>query len=502
MCRRHSSAIDYAGGTVYMPAYMPAYESAPPAPAEPAEKPAKKARRAPAAESPKRELPKRAARTSTAPAGAGAAGKQAAKKVSDGSSGGAQPKAKKPQAKKRAAAVAGAEGHPPYLAMIVRAAREAPGCVASYYAIERSIRDNYGLGDVTDATLRRWVRLTVQRGLESGDLKAAVGHSGSFRATDKGVKFLKKASSSADSDSKPKATPKKSKAKSETKAKAKEGEESKTAKKTKKAAASKKKSKTDEETKKAASKKKKAPAKSKRARDSDDADEKEPARKKAKKAPAKKATSKKAKAPAKKKAAPKKAKSPAKQQKAAEDKAPEAPEAAAAAEAPQEAHADKVMPAEPEVAPDIQLTGVAFNTTDIPAVRDDVRSIIKTLLQDDNTVVGVIANRGAGADVPYVLEKLDFTNEPDKITAFVEGSYGEGSDWLAYYRMVLESAAHLPWANCRSKTLVLVGDNGTEVLRDPSLQMATGKLETLGVKVYGFHHSQLEILQALLTDLH
>lgn len=50
-----------------------------------------------------------------------------------------------------------------------------------------------------------------------------------------------------------------------------------------------------------------------------------------------------------------------------------------------------------------------------------------------------------------------------------ENSFGEGADWLEYYKMVLESAKSLPWAKCKNKTLILVGTHGTEVLGGKNL---------------------------------
>jgi len=150
--------------------------------------------------------------------------------------------------------------------------------------------------------------------------------------------------------------------------------------------------------------------------------------------------------------------------------------------------------------PDVTSSGVAFNTTDIIEVRIDIKAVIEKLLTDDNIRVSIIANRG-WKDTKYNLETLEFSDDPKEISAFVEHSFGEGSDWLKYYKQVLEEALNLSWANHKLKTLILIGNEGIDSVRDPSLQAEVGKLSTLGVKVFAFHHSQLFLLQEVLSEL-
>jgi DNA polymerase III alpha subunit (gram-positive type) len=359
--------------------------------------------------------------------------------------------------------------------------------------VERFLRANYDLTAVSSAALRSWIRVTIKRGVEDGQLKSDRFHSLSYHVTEDGKKWYRKAIRKEKT----------------AKAAAEAAEEEE--KKEKKAKAKKKKEEKEEKEEKG-KKGKRAGKKEKKELEEEEEEEEEEEKPKPKPKPKAKAKAKRA--PRKKKEEKKEEdKEEAKEAKEAEPKAKpakkrKAKEPEVAAEAPaakkrrvKEKKEEKEVPVNP-AAPDITATGVAFNTTDIPVVRDDVMAIIKTVLQDDNNLVGVVANRGASADAAYNLEKLDFINEYDKISSFVAGSFGEGSDWLTYYRMVLDTAQHLPWAMCREKLLILVGDNGTQVLQDPSLQSATGKLERLGVKVFGFHHSQLDLLQTILSSLH
>jgi len=153
-----------------------------------------------------------------------------------------------------------------------------------------------------------------------------------------------------------------------------------------------------------------------------------------------------------------------------------------------------------EVLTDVTTSGVLFNTTDIIEVRADIKAIIEKLLTDDNIRVGIVANRG-WKDTQYNLEVLDFSDDPKEISGFVENSFGEGSDWLKYYKQVLQQALEVSWANNKLKLLILIGNEGIDSIRDASLQTEVGKLSTLGVKVFAFHHSQLFLLEEVLKDL-
>jgi len=153
-----------------------------------------------------------------------------------------------------------------------------------------------------------------------------------------------------------------------------------------------------------------------------------------------------------------------------------------------------------DVLPNVTTSGVLFNTTDIVEVRMDIKAAIEKLLTDDNIRVGIIANRG-WKETQYNLEVLDFSDDPKEIARFVENSFGEGFEWLKYYKQVLEKALDLSWANHKLKTLILIGNEGIDSVRDVSLQAEVGKLATLGVKVFAFHHSQLFLLEEVLSEL-
>ena len=138
--------------------------------------------------------------------------------------------------------------------------------------------------------------------------------------------------------------------------------------------------------------------------------------------------------------------------------------------------------------------------------------------------VGIVANRG-WKDAAYNLELLEFTDDSKKIqdfvgkdvftnvlTCFSENSFGVGRDWLSYYKQVLQECLNFGWGVNKSKTLILIGDEGVNAVRDPSLQSEIGKLTQLGgkvvnessnckVRVYAFHHSQLFLLSSVLTNL-
>jgi len=152
------------------------------------------------------------------------------------------------------------------------------------------------------------------------------------------------------------------------------------------------------------------------------------------------------------------------------------------------------------IAPDVTTTGVVFNTTDLSEVRLDVKTIIDALLTDDQVKVGVVANRG-WKDTKYNLELLDFSDDSKILDEFVANSYGEGSQWLEYYREVLQQALNLSWANHKTKVLVLIGNEGIGAVSGVGLQAEVGRLSTLGVKVFAFHHSQLDLLKTVLKDL-
>jgi len=87
-----------------------------------------------------------------------------------------------------------------------------------------------------------------------------------------------------------------------------------------------------------------------------------------------------------------------------------------------------------------------------------------------------------------------------EIEDFVENSYGEGADWLQYYKLVLQKALDLSWGLHKTRALVLIGE-GNDALCDKSLEQDVAKLQLLGVKVFGLHHSQLEDLDVVLTAL-
>jgi len=159
---------------------------------------------------------------------------------------------------------------------------------------------------------------------------------------------------------------------------------------------------------------------------------------------------------------------------------------------------EKTVEDEENILPNITTTGVVFNTTDLPEVRLDVKSTIGSLLTDDEVRVGIIANRG-WKNSKYNLEILDFDDNENKINEFVENSFGEGSAWLDYYREVLTTALTFSWGTNRKKVLILIGNEGLSAAT--ALPAEVGKLAAIGVKVFAFHHTQLELLQSVLKDL-
>jgi len=154
-----------------------------------------------------------------------------------------------------------------------------------------------------------------------------------------------------------------------------------------------------------------------------------------------------------------------------------------------------------KILPNITTSGVMFNTTDVPEIRKELKTTIEALLTDDNVRVAILANRGYKENSQYNLEALDFCDDAKKVLDAVENSHGEGSDWLAYYRQILQEGLNFSWANHRNRLMILIGDEGVNAVRDNSLQNDIGKLATLGVKVYAFHFSQLFLLEELLAQL-
>jgi len=144
---------------------------------------------------------------------------------------------------------------------------------------------------------------------------------------------------------------------------------------------------------------------------------------------------------------------------------------------------------------------IAFNTTDLPHVRDELKRTIEGLFADDKIRIAVISNRGWKENAQYNLEVVDFSDDSKQICEVVQNAHGEGSDWLTYYRQVLQCAPNLTWGSSKSKYLILIGDQGVDAVRDASMQQEVQKLQVIGVKVFAFHHSQLFLLQSIMEEL-
>eukprot|EP01105_Mastigella_eilhardi_P022149 TRINITY_DN5432_c0_g1_i1.p1 TRINITY_DN5432_c0_g1~~TRINITY_DN5432_c0_g1_i1.p1 ORF type:complete len:464 (+),score=192.10 TRINITY_DN5432_c0_g1_i1:59-1450(+) len=438
-----------------------------------------------------------------------------------------------PKKKKKAAKRAST----PYVVRVVRAVhRLEDNSGTGRQSVFKYVRDHYSDDDMTDNRLKVYVAVGLKKAMAEGYLYTRTGHPSTYLLSNVGRRFLKnykKCHDVAKAAPSRKATPahkKKSSSPSPAKEKKKSGskkssDEKKDKKKDKKSDKKSPKKKADKSPKSSPSSSARRRTRSATKKEKEDEEKSKDAKSvkrslaRAFEEAAKEGEEETKKSPAKRrKVATGKEKGKGKGKEAEPEKEgePEAEAAPLEGEEPTKGRKKKApakKPAQPRkkkaaakevsstvVAPDVTMNGVAFNTTDRPDIRADVKSIIKTLLQDDDVGVGIIANRGVPDAGGYKLEVLDFTDDATKIDSFVEESYGEGSEWLAYYRMVLESAKDLLWAKCKTRTLILVGDHGTDVLQDKSLEALTYKLETMGVRVFGFHHSQLELLQQLIVN--
>jgi len=396
----------------------------------------------------------------------------------------------KAEQKRAPAKRAKSKDHPSYLKMISEAILEdAKRDGTSLILIQRYITENYKLE--LDGHVKSFIRLALRRGVENGDF-LQVKHS--YRLPSEARKLLRrrrprKAHHKEGEKEREKSPRRERKEKKEKKEKEEEKEEEKPKKRKAKEPAKEKKGDAEKEEK---PKKRKAEehAKEKKA-DSDE--EEKPKRKRAQKAKPEEEKKKKIEEEEPKKKRARKAKE-------GEEEKPKAKKPRAPKRGKKEAVVDKEI-AIPEVLPHVVTSGVAFNTTDIPEVRMELKNTIESLMADDNIRVSIIANRGWKEHAQYNLEVIDFTDDSKAASDAVESAHGEGADWLSYYRQVLESALTLSWANHRNKVLILIGDQGVDAVRDASLQNQVGRLNTLGVKVYAFHHSQLVILQGVLSDL-
>jgi len=147
--------------------------------------------------------------------------------------------------------------------------------------------------------------------------------------------------------------------------------------------------------------------------------------------------------------------------------------------------------------------GVVFNTTDITEVRTSLQDIVNDLLKSGKISIAIIANRGITTAGKYNLETLDFTTDAKAITGFVENAYGEGPEWIMYYKQVLEIAlTSLTWSKVRNRSLILIGDHGVGTVSGNNVRDEVGKLNSSSVNVYAFHHSQLFLLNEILATLH
>mmetsp|Transcript_29734 Transcript_29734/g.41849 ORF Transcript_29734/g.41849 Transcript_29734/m.41849 type:complete len:421 (-) Transcript_29734:26-1288(-) len=366
------------------------------------------------------------------------------------------------------------EGKGKYRKMIVQAITSlGRNSAHSYAAILKYVQSNFQ-HDQDEEKVKQFVKLALHRG-------PFIKDRASYRLPAK-----KKAA---------RAPPKKAPAKKKTEDKEEE-EEEEAEKEVVKKSPSPRKRKAAEEKKEEPEKKKRSPRK----KAEEKTEEKEEESPKKKRTPRKKAEEKEEESP-KKKRTPKKKKEEEKNEDEngnnSNNNNNKSPKKRTPKKKPAEKDKEVVVA---DVLPDVTTTGIVFNTTDLPEVRADIKQTIDSLLTDDNVRVGIVANRG-WKDAAYNLELLEFTEDAKKIQDFVENSFGEGRDWLAYYKQVLQECVNFGWGVNKTKTLILIGDEGVNAVRDPSLQTEIGKLTQLGVRVFAFHHSQLFLLPSVLANL-
>jgi len=124
-------------------------------------------------------------------------------------------------------------------------------------------------------------------------------------------------------------------------------------------------------------------------------------------------------------------------------------------------------------------------------------------VKSSNVSIAIIANRGMTPEGKYNLETLDFSTDARTLTGFVENAYGEGPDWIVYYKQVLEAAiTGLTWRRVSNRNLILIGDEGVGTVSGNNVRTEVGKLNSSSVNVYAFHHSQLFLLKEILATLH
>jgi len=155
---------------------------------------------------------------------------------------------------------------------------------------------------------------------------------------------------------------------------------------------------------------------------------------------------------------------------------------------------------------------IAFNTTDLPEVRQSLVEIVKSLLQNPvcEISVGLISNSGVKGDNNPNLHNLPFSKNFDEISKIITDSFGEGKNWEQYYRLVLEKASTFKWtpklANNQS-FLILVGSNDsvdaltTYLHQHNDFNNLIGRLNMSGVGVFAFNHEQLDLLAEVVSNL-
>jgi len=154
---------------------------------------------------------------------------------------------------------------------------------------------------------------------------------------------------------------------------------------------------------------------------------------------------------------------------------------------------------------------IAFNTTDLPEVRQSLVEIVKSLLQNPvcDISVGLISNSGVKADSNINLHNQPFSKNVDEISKIITDSFGEGKNWEQYYRLVLEKAATFKWTPKppNQSFLILVGSNDsveqltTYLHQHHDFNNSIGRLNTSGVGVFAFNHEQLDLLAQVVSNL-
>ncbi len=108
----------------------------------------------------------------------------------------------------------------------------------------------------------------------------------------------------------------------------------------------------------------------------------------------------------------------------------------------------------------------SFDTTGsmsqcIDEVRTQLRDIIQRLLGDVPFLQVAVMAHGDYCDEKefFTLKAVDFTNDVNKLTQFVDEVGGTGGgDWEECYEYVLRSARALSWAPGTQRSLVMIGD--------------------------------------------